>query len=47
MKTIAIEPLLKEDTLKGGILFYEYRTDDARLTMEVMKEAVDRGALCY
>ncbi len=39
------EPYLKKDNLMGGILFYEYRTDDARLTIEVMKEAVDRGAL--
>ena len=29
-----------KDLLKGGILFYEYRTDDARLTMEVLKQAV-------
>ena len=28
----------------GGISFYEYRTDDARLTIEVIKEAVNRGA---
>ncbi|MGZ3863340.1 MAG: FAD-dependent oxidoreductase [Bacteroidia bacterium] len=39
------EPLLRKDNLLGGILFYEYRTDDARLTIEVMKEAVNRGAL--
>ncbi len=42
--TIAAEPLLRKDNLLGGILFYEYRTDDARLTMEVLKEAVSRGA---
>lgn len=39
------EPLLKKEGLKGGILFYEYRTDDARLTVEVMKQAVHRGAV--
>jgi glycerol-3-phosphate dehydrogenase len=39
------EPLLKKEDLVGGILFYEYRTDDARLTMEVMKAAVSRGAV--
>jgi glycerol-3-phosphate dehydrogenase len=44
-KAIVAEPLLKRDGLLGGILFYEYRTDDARLTMEVMKEAVDRGTV--
>lgn len=43
-ETMAAEPLLRKDILKGGILFYEYRTDDARLTMEVMKGAVERGA---
>ncbi len=43
-QTIAAEPLLKQEGLLGGILFYEYRTDDARLTIEVMKEAVERGA---
>lgn len=44
-KTMAAESLLKKDNLLGGILFYEYRTDDARLTIEVIKEAVDRGTL--
>jgi glycerol-3-phosphate dehydrogenase len=39
------EPLLKKETLEGGILYYEYRTDDARLTISVLKEAVSRGAL--
>ncbi len=43
-ETIAAEPLLRKDNLLGGVLFYEYRTDDARLTIEVMKEAVNRGA---
>lgn len=38
------EPLLKQDGLKGGGYYVEYRTDDARLTLEIMKEAVDRGA---
>ena len=42
-ETIAAEPLLRRDNLLGGILFYEYRTDDARLTIEVIKEAVSRG----
>ena len=44
-ETIAAEPLLRQDNLLGGILFYEYRTDDARLTIEIMKEAVKRGTL--
>ncbi|HXU25667.1 MAG TPA: FAD-dependent oxidoreductase [Bacteroidia bacterium] len=42
-QTIATEPLLRKDNLLGGIIFYEYRTDDARLTIEVLKEAVNRG----
>lgn len=44
-ETVKTEPLLNRDGLLGGILFYEYRTDDARLTLEVIKEAVNRGAL--
>ncbi|MFP3121662.1 glycerol-3-phosphate dehydrogenase/oxidase [Ectobacillus funiculus] len=43
-KTIQKEPLLKQDGLKGGGYYVEYRTDDARLTIEVLKEAVARGA---
>jgi glycerol-3-phosphate dehydrogenase len=27
-------------------MYVEYRSDDARLTIEVMKSAVERGALC-
>ena len=44
-EALLTEPLLQKDNLLGGVLFYEYRTDDARLTIEVMKEAVERGAL--
>ncbi|WP_018133537.1 glycerol-3-phosphate dehydrogenase/oxidase [Effusibacillus pohliae] len=40
------EPLLRKDILKGGGLYIEYRTDDARLTVEVMKTAAAHGALC-
>ncbi|PPA84094.1 glycerol-3-phosphate dehydrogenase [Brevibacillus laterosporus] len=43
-QTLAKEPLLAKEKLKGGGYYVEYRTDDARLTMEVMKEAVRRGA---
>ncbi|WML57701.1 FAD-dependent oxidoreductase [Neobacillus sp. PS2-9] len=42
-QTIEKEPLIKRDALKGGGLYVEYRTDDARLTIEVLKEAVARG----
>ncbi len=34
-----IEPSLRDDILKSGILYAEYRTDDARLTIEVIKAA--------
>lgn len=43
--TLNKEPLLKKEGLKGSGYYVEYRTDDARLTIEVMKEACDRGAL--
>ncbi|EFM10548.1 Glycerol-3-phosphate dehydrogenase [Paenibacillus curdlanolyticus YK9] len=39
------EPLLNRTSLKGGGYYVEYRTDDARLTIEVMKKAVEAGAL--
>nr|WP_276310903.1 glycerol-3-phosphate dehydrogenase/oxidase [Paenibacillus paeoniae] len=42
--TLQREPLLKRMGLKGGGLYVEYRTDDARLTIEVMKKAVSLGA---
>lgn len=44
-QTLEVEPLLNKDNLTGGILFYEYRTDDARLTIEVLKESVNRGVI--
>nr|WP_326492659.1 FAD-dependent oxidoreductase [Alicyclobacillus dauci] len=43
-ETLAKEPLLRTDGLKGSGYYVEYRTDDARLTLEILKEAVDRGA---
>jgi glycerol-3-phosphate dehydrogenase len=42
-QTVNKEPLIKRDGLKGGGYYVEYRTDDARLTIEVVKEAVSRG----
>ena len=36
--------LIKKEGLKGGGYYVEYRTDDARLTIEVIKEAVEHGA---
>ena len=38
--------LLKSKDLLGGGYYVEYRTDDARLTIEVMKKAMEKGAVC-
>lgn len=42
-ETIAREPLIKKEGLLGGGVYVEYRTDDARLTLEVIKAAVAYG----
>lgn len=44
-QTLAKEPLIKKTGLKGGGYYVEYRTDDARLTIEVMKAASEKGAV--
>ena len=44
-ETLKKEPLLKRDGLQGGGFYVEYKTDDARLTIEVLKKAVEKGAL--
>lgn len=44
-QTLRQEPLLKSDDVKGGALYAEYRTDDARLTVEIVKTAVANGAI--
>ena len=43
-RTLEREPLLKAEGVKGGGLYSEYRTDDARLTIEIMKTAISHGA---
>lgn len=43
-ETLSKEPLLKKKGLKGGGYYVEYRTDDARLTIEVIKAAFENGA---
>lgn len=45
-ETIKKEPLIKKEGLKGSGYYVEYRTDDARLTIEVLKKAAEKGALC-
>lgn len=42
-EVIKAEPLLESEALKGGAMYYEYKTDDARLTIETMKKAVEYG----
>ena len=44
--TAALEPLLRTDILEGGGYYAEYRTDDARLTTEIMKTAIAHEAVC-
>jgi glycerol-3-phosphate dehydrogenase len=44
-KTLSNEPLLKEEILLGGGMYIEYRSDDARLVIEVLKTAHEKGAV--
>lgn len=44
-ETLKLEPLLKREGLLGGGYYVEYRTDDARLTIEVVKESARRGVV--
>ncbi|MEL6592209.1 MAG: glycerol-3-phosphate dehydrogenase/oxidase [Bacteroidota bacterium] len=46
-ETTKQEPLLKEEILEGSGLYAEYRTDDARLSIEVLKAAASYGAHCF
>lgn len=43
-EVMEVEPLLPEAKLLGGSIYAEYRTDDARLTIEVIKTAHHHGA---
>ncbi len=43
---LSLEPLLPHSKLKGALLYAEFRTDDARLTIELIKKAVALGAVC-
>lgn len=45
-ETIEKERLLKRSFLQRAGYYVEYRTDDARLTIEVIKAAVQNGATC-
>lgn len=43
-ETLEMEPHLDESKLEGGGVYAEYRTDDARLTIEILKTATRFGA---
>lgn len=43
-ETLDKEPLLNKQGLTGGGYYAEYRTDDARLTIELLKKAASFGA---
>lgn len=44
-ETLKAEPLLGQEGLHGGGLYFEYRTDDSRLVIELAKSAFANGAL--
>lgn len=46
IQTLEEEPLLNPEKVIGGGLYYEYRTDDSRLVIELAKSAWSKGALC-
>ena len=46
-QAIQEESMLIHEGLLGAGIYYEYRTDDARLTLEVLKTAVNYGANAF
>jgi len=46
-EALAEEPLLDESKVKSAIVYSEYRTDDARLTLELVKAAVRNSATAF
>lgn len=44
-ETLAWAPLLRREGLRAGFLYSDARTDDARLVVEVLKAAVEHGAV--
>jgi len=44
-ETLAKEPLLDNNVVLGSGYYAEYRTDDARLTVEILKKAAEFGAI--
>lgn len=45
-EVIAKVPAIKTTGLRGAGEYAEYRTDDARMTLEIIKKAVEKGADC-
>lgn len=45
IEALDLEPLLPEKILEGAGYYAEYRTDDARLTIEVIKTATNHSAI--
>jgi len=39
-----LEPEFNREGLQGGLIYYDTNIDDARLTIEILKEAIFRGA---
>lgn len=46
-EVIKSEPLLDSNFLKGGAIYYEYKTTDSRLTIETIKKAAEYGAKLF
>lgn len=44
-RAVEKEPYLKKNGLKGAGVYVEYRTDDARLTIEVLKKLLRKGLI--
>lgn len=44
-KTIAAEPSLDKNGLLGSALYFEYNTNDSRLTIEILKKSAQFGAI--
>ncbi len=42
---LAREPAVRADGLRGGVLYYDAMTDDARLTLETLLDGVEAGGL--
>ena len=43
-EVLDLEPQIKEEGNQGGAIYYDNNVDDARLTIETLKEAIARGA---